>query len=251
MSSSIWESCNGAEQICSVSGRVFRLVESQEQVATLGYVDTLDEQAILENLLETVKPKNLPEAEPYHYLLKTPFRYPPLKWGSRFGRQHESGIFYGGASVNVTLAESAYYRFVFWYSIDAEAPKPNIQSEHTLFSVRYRSEFGIQLQLPPFDAEAARLRDVQQYSATQTLGTAMRDAGVQVVEYSSARDPDSGICIGIYTPKALARKQPESRNKWLCELTKNEVVFKNLDLGDLHRFSFESFCHAGELPLPA
>ena len=111
----IWERCNGAAHIRPINGRAYRLVESQEQVATLGYVDSLDEQAVLEDLLEATKPANLPDAEPYHYLLKTPFRYPPLKWGSRYGRQHEAGIFYAGKSVATTLAESAYYRFVFWY----------------------------------------------------------------------------------------------------------------------------------------
>jgi hypothetical protein len=35
---------------------LYRLVENQEQVATLGYVDTLEEQAVLEELLETSKP---------------------------------------------------------------------------------------------------------------------------------------------------------------------------------------------------
>lgn len=247
----IWENCNGTAHICPVNGRVYRLVESQEQVATLGYVDTLDEQAILENLLETVKPANLPEAEPYHYLLKTPFRYPPLKWGSRFGRQHESGIFYGGASVNVTLAESAYYRFVFWHSIDAEPPNAHIRSEHTLFSVRYRSNLGVQLQNPPFDQHQDSLRDVHSYTASQHLGSAMREAGVAVVEYLSARDTDKGVCVGIFTPKALAKKEPESRNKWLCELSDSEVIFKNLDLGELHRFSLEDFQSSGVLPTPA
>lgn len=234
-----------------MSGRVFRLVESQEQVATLGYVDTLEEQATLENLLETVKPQNLPDAEPYHYLLKTPFRYPPLKWGSRFGRQHEPGIFYGGSSVDVTLAESAYYRLIFWHSMAGEPPTPRIRSEHTLFSVRYRSDKGVQLQNPPFDRHCSALSDVINYSATQTLGSSMRNSGVQVVEYPSARDPKSGLCIGIYSPKALARKQPETRNKWLCELDQNNVVFKNIDEGDLYHFSLDTFCFNGVLPTPA
>lgn len=57
------------------------MVESQEQVATLQLVDTLEEQALLEELLESSKPPVPADAEPLHYLLKTPFRYPPLRWG--------------------------------------------------------------------------------------------------------------------------------------------------------------------------
>ena len=82
----IWESCKGAQQIRHVVGTVYRLVESQEQIATLGYVDTLEEQTLLEEMLETTKPPYPFTTEDFHYLLKTPFRYPPLKWGSRFGR---------------------------------------------------------------------------------------------------------------------------------------------------------------------
>ena len=117
----IWETCEGARHLQTISGTAWRLVESQEQIATLGYVDTLEEQAILEELLDSVKPPYPANTESLHYLLKTPFRYPPLRWGSRFGRVHEPGIFYAGCEANTTLAESAYYRFVFWYSI---ASKP-------------------------------------------------------------------------------------------------------------------------------
>ena len=106
----VWDACNGAQQIGSLKGTLYRLVESQEQVATLGYVDTLDEQALLEEMLESTKPVYREGLMTYHYLLSTPFRYPPLKWGSRFGAVHEPSIFYGGSTVDVTLAESAYYR---------------------------------------------------------------------------------------------------------------------------------------------
>ena len=49
---SVWEACGGARNIEPISGTLYRLVESQEQVATLSYVDTLEEQEMLEALLE-------------------------------------------------------------------------------------------------------------------------------------------------------------------------------------------------------
>ena len=113
----LWESCHGTEQLTNVKGTLYRLVESQEQIATLGYVDTLDEQALLEEMLESTKPNYKEDLSAYHYLLSTPFRYPPLQWGSRFGGIHEPSLFYGGVSIAVTLAESAYYRFIFWKSM--------------------------------------------------------------------------------------------------------------------------------------
>jgi hypothetical protein len=53
------------------------MVESQEQIATRGYVDTLAEQSVLEELLEESKPAYPDKTTDLHYLLKTPFRYPP------------------------------------------------------------------------------------------------------------------------------------------------------------------------------
>ncbi|MDU3955055.1 MAG: RES domain-containing protein, partial [Pseudomonas aeruginosa] len=48
--SEIWRQCKGERHIRPLQGRLVRLVESQEQVATLQLVDTLEEQALLEEL---------------------------------------------------------------------------------------------------------------------------------------------------------------------------------------------------------
>ena len=207
----IWEACQGPEQIRRVAGVLFRMVESQEQVATLGYVDTLEEQALLEQMLDEVKPPYRPDTDGLHYLLRTPFRYPPLRWGSRFGRIHEPGIFYGGCGTDATLAEAAYYRFVFWYSMDAAPVKEAIRSEHTLFSAAYRSERGIKLHEPPFSAFSAAITHPADYAQTQLLGTAMREAGVDAFEYPSARDPQRGLCVGLFYPPRSASPSPASR----------------------------------------
>ncbi|MDD9892134.1 MAG: RES family NAD+ phosphorylase [Gammaproteobacteria bacterium] len=251
VSATIWQSCGGADCIQPIRGTLYRLVESQEQVATMGYVDTLEEQALLEELLENAKPQNLPEAKSYHYLLKTPFRYPPLQWGSRFGRIHEPGIFYGGASVEVLFAETAYYRFLFWDSMQAAAPKDYMRSEHSLFSAHYKTEQGVRLQQAPFDQYTAELTHKQNYSQTQKLGSDMRDAGVQAFEYQSSRSAVPLLCVGLFTPKAFSQKKPSNVSPWFCQLTENEVTFKQKDGTQLVRHSREDFCVSGELPLPA
>nr|WP_298411073.1 RES family NAD+ phosphorylase [uncultured Halomonas sp.] len=248
---SIWQACNGARQIEPLSGTLYRLVESQEQVATLGYVDSLEEQALLEEMLENAKPPNADKTEDVHYLLKTPFRYPPLRWGSRFGRTHEPGIFYGGLSLAATLAESAYYRFVFWYSMDGEPVKDHLRSEHTLFCADYRSDRGIRLQAPPFSTYSAELSHPRDYAQAQRLGTAMREAGVEIFEYCSARDPQHGHCAGLFTPSAFMHKQPNATCQWLCEIRAQEVSFKPLRQADVMSFALKSFLIDGELPMPA
>lgn len=247
----IWACCQGEAHTGSISGVLYRLVESQEQVATIGYVDTLEEQAVLEELLETSKP-GYPETLPsgLHYLLKTPFRYPPLPWGSRFGRTHEPGLFYGGLSVAAALAESAYYRFVFLWSMEAGLPAQKLNTEHTLFSAGYRTEKGIRLQSLPFDEFRALLTHPQDYSACQALGTAMREAGVEAFEYRSARAGGGELCGALFTPRALTGRVPLSCESWFCELTRTRVTFKPAGTEPVYKFALESFLVDGQLPLP-
>lgn len=247
----LWDDCDGATQIRPVAGTLYRLVESQEQVATLGYVDTLEEQALLEAMLEDGKPPCPDDASQLHYLLKTPFRYPPLKWGSRFGRRHEPSLFYAGLAIEPTLAEAAYYRFVFWYSMDGEPVSDRIRTEHTLFSARYRTERGIRLHAPPFDRFEASLRHPADYTESQASGTAMRDAGVEAFEYRSARDADAGLCVALFTAKAFASKRPLRANQWLCELGADEVSFKKVGTHSVTTHALATFLHNGELPMPA
>ncbi len=247
----IWDTCDGPAHISPLRGLLYRLVESQQQVATLSYVDTLEEQAVLEEMLEDSKPSVPADAESLHYLLKTPFRYPPLPWGSRFGRRHERGIFYAGGNERATLAESAYYRLVFLASIDAEPASDGIHTEHTLFSATYRSDAGIRLQCPPFDAHEERLAHPSRYADTQALGTAMRESDVEVFEYRSARDTDGGHCIGLFSPKALASRTPRNPQRWLCETTAAAVSFKPVGEPRVVSFPATDFLVDGRLPMPA
>ena len=247
----IWERRQGSSWIGPLEGLLYRLVESQEQVATLGYVDTLEEQALLEHLLETVKPPLPEDCKGLHYLLATPFRYPPLKWGSRFGRIHERSLFYGGCDIGATLAESAYYRFVFWTSMSAGPVKERIRSEHTLFSVGYRTRQGIRLHAEPFLRDMAALTDPVDYRATQQLGSAMREAQVQAFEYRSARDPAQGNCVGLFTPAALRDKRPQETSQWFCEASGTTVSFSQLRSSTVYSYDIGSFLVDGVLPMPA
>lgn len=247
----LWQQCQGAQHIKPIAGSMLRLVESQEQIATLGYVDTLEEQALLEIMLDNTKPQYPEHCQSLHYLLKTPFRYPPLKWGSRFGQVHEAGILYGGSSLDVTLAEAAYYRLIFWDSMSGSRPKAQIQTAHTLFSVPYRTQYGVQLQQAPFDSVATILRDRCHYQPTQQLGKAMRGHGVEAFEYPSARDPAAGICIGLFSGKALASNQPADLSAWWCEVSQHGVSFKAANQSQIYHFSRSLFTDQDQLPLPA
>jgi hypothetical protein len=245
-----WQACLADTPPVKLSGTLLRLVESQEQVATNQLVSSLDRQALLEAMLEATKPRLRKGTESLHYLLATPFRYPPLKHGSRFGTRSEPSLFYGSLEIRTVLAEAAYYRFVFWHGM-AMPPAGKLDTQHTLFGAAYRSGQGLQLQAPPFDEHRAALASPSDYQTSQALGTAMRAAGIEAFEFISARDPQAGINVALLTPKAFAKKEPVSQEAWLCELSGEHVRFRAARGRDLHDFALGMFQVAGRLPWPA
>lgn len=248
--SDIWAACSERAAPTTLAGTIFRLVESQEQVATNALVRTLAEQAVLEDLIEASKPTLPGPAIGLHYLLATPFRYPPLPWGSRFGRSFEPSLFYAARTTDTVLAEGAYYRFVFWSGMSVPPPAP-LDTRHTLFSVAIGTRRGLQLQHAPFDGHAAALLDRRYYGATQALGSAMRNAGIEAFEYRSARDPQQGLNVALFTPAALASSKPDILDEWLCQTSADRVSYYSRPGGGIRAFPINTFLVEGELPLPA
>lgn len=234
-----------------MGGRLFRLVESQEQIATRELVaGDLDKQAVLEQLLEPSKPPRIPGTEHLDYLLATPWRYPPLRYGSRFGRRFEPSLFYGGCTIITTLAESAYYRWVFLF--DMKQSPDILRSQHTSYQASYRSERGLRLQHPPFSDYSDLLTHKSDYTETQALGSALRNAGIEAFEYGSARDPDHGVNVALLSPQALQSKRAEQAQAWFCTTTPTDVVFSYRGQPTtLYRYAIADFVINGVLPKPA
>ena len=95
MSSSVWTRCAGDSEIRLLHASPWRVVEAQHQVSTRKLVDSAEEQALLEEMIDRVKPPDLTHGR-LHYLLFTPFRYPPLPHGSRFGTRRAEHAWQGG-----------------------------------------------------------------------------------------------------------------------------------------------------------
>jgi hypothetical protein len=139
--------------------------------------DTLEEQAILESMIEEVKPLVPPECRDLHYLLYTPFRYAPYPHGSRFRRARQrEGAFYASERVETAIAETAFYRLLF-YSEAPAARLPARPTEHTAFRAAAATERLIDLTAPPLDRDAALWRHPVDYRPCQELADAARAAG--------------------------------------------------------------------------
>lgn len=246
-----------------IIGRLYRIIESQEEVATSSLVDSLQKQAILENLLEQSKPTRLPGSEHLHYLLATPFRYPPLPWGSRFGGIAESGIFYGSKTVPTVLAEAAYYRLLFLNDMVQSPDKPVI-SYHQIFSAKYCADPGVRLQCEDWREHWLHLIHVSQYRFCQDVGVQMRECGIQGLEAPSARalkaglaqlpaNGGDGINVALFSPEALLRRPPTIEAEVTAESTHEGVSFLVKSGNTVESISFhrETFLEAGQLPQPA
>ncbi len=246
----IWAACGAAAESAPLSGELIRMVESQEQIATHALVDSLEEQALLEELLEIAKPSLPPATRGLHYLLATPFRYPPLKHGSRFGQRHEPSLFYGAIEQGAALAETAYYRFVFWSGMRSPPPRAYLVTEHTAFGARYAVARGLRLQEAPFLDHQPVLTDPLAYGPTQKLGRDLREAGVDAFEYRSARDPEQGVNIALFHPGCFSQPKPVWQEAWICELRKEQVSFYAKGHGN-RMYRREQFLLEGRLPTPS
>jgi hypothetical protein len=227
------------------------MVERQQQVATTALVDDLAEQALLEELIERSKPRLRSGTERLHYLLATPFRYPPLRHGSRFGTRFEPSLLYGARALPTLLAEVAYYRSLFWTAMEVPPPSGRLLTQHTQFRARWRSERGVRLQAPPCAAFETQLRHPSDYGVCQRLGSALRESGVGAFEFVSARDPDRGINVALLGPEALTSRAPLAVRAWLCETRPDHIVFVSEDEPELHVLAFDLFTIDGALPRPA
>lgn len=178
----------------------------------MGLVDTLEEQAALERVLERSKPHVPPECDHLHYLLSTPFRYgAPYPTGSRFRRAGvTAGVYYASVQPGTAIAEMAFHRLLF-YAESPGTPWPANAGEYTAFSIRYRGA-GVDLARPPFDRERAAWTAPAEYGACQSLADAAREAGVPVVRYPSAR-ADGGN-VALLSCRAFASPAPVERQTW-------------------------------------
>jgi hypothetical protein len=241
------------ELVRRLSGRAWRVVEAQHVVTTRKLVDSAEEQEILERLIEEAKPP-LPDREPFrglHYLLSTPFRYPPLAHGSRFGTRAERSLWYGSALPRTAFAETAYYRLLFLEGTTAEIEPVSV--ELSLFHVAVRTTKGVDLTRAPFDDRRDEIASPTSYEATQRLGRAMRAAGVQAFRYPSARDRRGGKNLALFTPRAFVFKAPGVPETWYCVASRERVELTKLDVFERRRFAFprRDFLVDGKLPQPA
>lgn len=253
MTSDIWNNCRGNKHIIPLQQDAWRVVEDQHNSATRKLVDSLEEHDILEDIIEQVKPK-LPEKNRnlnLHYLLATPFRYPPLQHGSRFGKVFEPSLWYGSIELITAFAETAYYRILFLTHTTAKLNM--VQTKLSAFPVVIKTNKGIDLSIKPFNKFTKLISSKTNYYHSQALGSVMRAQGVEAFLYYSARDTKQRLNIALFTPMAF--KNPtilqNTITSWDCYATTDYVEFsRHTYQKEYIKFDAEEFMQDHQLPIP-
>ena len=185
-------------------------------------VDTLEEQAELERLLEASKP-NAPSD--LHFLLATPFRY-PSPHGSRFRPGGSLGIWYGAEAVETACTELGYWRWRFLMDSDGLRDGELIV-ELSLFAANVAGR-ALDLSESPWD----RRRDdwtSDDYTACLTLAAETRRRNIQWIRYWSARHV-AGHCAAVLDPESFSGgPELKTQQTWHCKVTSKSAFMRHDD----------------------
>ncbi len=226
----IWQDLIGTSYIQCIETEAWRMVEDQSKSYTRKMVDTLEEHEILERLIEESKPNvrfygDESAFKGLHYLLFTPFRYPPLKKGSRFGKWTERNLFYASLELETAMCEKAYHRLDFLLASAGNIGGKAVN--YTAFKVNISTKKGIDLSKHPFVEFRERICSTASYGESQELGSCMREDGIETFISYSARSRKNGRNVNIFTPKAFSKNQAIEKTfqVFSCYFTKKSVEF--------------------------
>jgi hypothetical protein len=130
-------------------------------------------------------------------------------------------VFYASMTAATAVTEMAFHRLLF-FADSASTPWPADAGDYTAFSARFRTRTGLDLTVPPFDAQRARWTHPTEYGPCQALAGAARDAGVEALRYASARDA-GGVNVALLTCRAFAVREPTEHQTWRLSLNAHGV----------------------------
>ena len=224
-------------------GSGWRAVEAQHKNATIALTQgNADDQAILEGIIDDVKPSLPKEAVDLHFLLSTPFRYlPPPPAGSRFRGRFDPAVFYGAEDTRTACAEAGYWRLRFWMDSEALSAR-SAAMQMTLFEFHGATQALLDLTLPPLNAKRKVWTHSSDFTKTQEIAALARKAGIEMIRSESVRNNPDGRCLTILTPavfKAVANPfQPQMLTWSLFIQPPNLVVWQRELSGDMYRFEY-------------
>ncbi|MBL0318065.1 MAG: RES family NAD+ phosphorylase [Alphaproteobacteria bacterium] len=245
----LWQQLKGFDFITLLDKHAFRIVENQYNIATRKLVDNTYEHDILEAMIDGTKPYVATHNKhgKLHWLLFTPFRYPPLLWGSRFGKITEPSLFYASLELETAMAEVSFRQFIHLNASEASFEPTDISFTH--IKVAVATNKALHLEHHPFDPHRNIISDPTSYAISQPLGTDMREYGIEAFTYFSARKKE-GLNLAIFYPDVFAKNAPLEQKLWSAFVSKSHIEFRNAYTHHLMvEFPLSDFLVDGKLPL--
>ncbi len=203
-------------------------------------VDSIDEQLILEELLDSTKPPVPVACQHLHYLQFTPFRY-PARHATRFRSSGErNGVFYASERVSTSAAEVAFYRMLFFLESPATEP-PSEPFEMTAFGCRIRSEATVDLVSDLAMQDSGLFMDPVDYSSCHALVNSLRARDCDAIRFRSVRDNDHAPNLAILECRAFADNKIRQQEGWWFRFSPNGIfAVKRFGEGRME-FNYEQF----------
>lgn len=215
MSSTTWTVAELQSKQRLSRGKCWRIVESQHYISTQKITENNHEQDVIEKIIEETKPRIPEECKHLNYLLYTPFRYGAgyPRRASRFRRTGSArGAFYASDDVVTAIAEMTFIRILFF----AESPLttwPTVAEQYRSFSATYATGRCLDIRRNQFLREPSLLDPVD-YSACHALADRAREAGVQMLRYTSVRDPQRRPNVALLTCSIFTASTADDLQSW-------------------------------------
>jgi hypothetical protein len=201
----------------------------------MALVDSIEEQQVLERMLDAAKPAAPAATTHLHWLLFTPFRYPPPPGGSRFRGSNDPGVFYGADEIRTACAELGYWRWR--HLLDSPALTSMPTRPQTVFQVKVET-VAVDLRAVPFVRDRRHWTDRDSYARCQRFGRAARAAGVGAIRYESVRDPQRAACCAVLTPAAFVPPVPLEQQTWMLSVARDRVLWQRTHVLEVDTFEF-------------
>ena len=234
----MWTPCALASEARGYRGAIVRIVEAQHRISTNRLAASAADQALLEQLADTVKPALPKEARPLPWLLASPFRY-------GFGRPSRfragdvlPGIFYASEAIETAVREAAYWRLLGF----ARSPgfqRPVSPTPMSAFAVDLATDRLLDLTLGAFAEPAGRWTHPTDYGPTQQLAAAARLAGIAAIRAPSVRHAD-GINLAVLAPATLI-PPPRAHSSWAFLATIDGLLVTREMSDQAFRFTADDF----------
>lgn len=200
-----------------MSGLCWRTVDAQRARTLARLTDSFAEQDVLNGILG---PPRMLGLDP---LLAAPFGGAPYRTASRFRPGGAAqGVYYASELRETSLAETAFYRLLFFLESPAMTWPANA-IPLMLISVSWTTARGLDMMAEPLSASRAAWTHPTDYTACHGLALAARDAQADAIRFESVRDPEGRPNLALLTPAAFARTEPLSRESWTMSVRPGAV----------------------------